>query len=172
MGHCPWRLPWCWYINANIDRGFLLIFIHGAPYIAAPWIRHGFMKSSSKFTAMYWGEILGINQFFSLGRQMVLFRPHVFIFPNQAILGEIEPAVEALNRLTQQNWGFQQETWSLRIQWRSNHEILGTSKMGGIWTRSRATQSWMTTGSCNPCTVVSCYSVDWMYILYIMFIYI
>ena len=31
---------WCWYINANIYWGYI-DGIHGTPYIAAPWIRHG-----------------------------------------------------------------------------------------------------------------------------------
>ena len=29
--------PWCWYIDANIDWGYI-DGIHGTPYIAAPWI--------------------------------------------------------------------------------------------------------------------------------------
>jgi len=31
---------WCWYINANMT-GVFVDGIHGAPYITAPWIRHG-----------------------------------------------------------------------------------------------------------------------------------
>ena len=33
----PMTDPWCWYINANIDWGYI-DGIHGAPYIAAPYI--------------------------------------------------------------------------------------------------------------------------------------
>ena len=33
----PMMDPWCWYINANIDWGYI-DGIHGTPYIAAPWI--------------------------------------------------------------------------------------------------------------------------------------
>ena len=36
----PMTDPWCCYINANI-KGVSVDGIHGTPYIAAPWIRHG-----------------------------------------------------------------------------------------------------------------------------------
>ena len=39
----PMTDPWCWYINANMT-GFFVDGIHGTPYIAAPWIRHGSWK--------------------------------------------------------------------------------------------------------------------------------
>ena len=37
----PMTDPWCWYIYANINGILYIDGIHGAPYIAAPWIRHG-----------------------------------------------------------------------------------------------------------------------------------
>jgi hypothetical protein len=35
---------WCWYICDPI-KGVFVDGIHGTPYIAAPWIRHGYVKT-------------------------------------------------------------------------------------------------------------------------------
>ena len=51
----PMTDPWCWYINANMT-GVNLDGIHGAPYIAAPWIRHEYTSTMShgKSTPVLW----------------------------------------------------------------------------------------------------------------------
>ena len=60
----PMTDPWCWYINANIDWGYI-DGIHGTPYIAAPWIRHGIYQLWSLSSAfdIFW---LIRTSFFSL----------------------------------------------------------------------------------------------------------
>ena len=37
----PMTDPWCWEKLMLTEMGFFLDGIHGTPYIAAPWIRHG-----------------------------------------------------------------------------------------------------------------------------------
>ena len=55
----PMTDPWCWYINANIHRGYIdgihVTFHVGIYiYIPAPWIRHGFGPSFGE--AISWGS--------------------------------------------------------------------------------------------------------------------
>jgi hypothetical protein len=77
----PMTDPWCWYINANI-KGVFVDGIHGTPYIAAPWIRHGIYTILETLSIFVGGLSTTEVQFQAVGTRAKLGDVHWGGFPD------------------------------------------------------------------------------------------